>query len=1647
MTKFFPNPWGRRAVVFYILVLTCKIASAQSLCGPNTKSLNLSLLTNDQVTYFAQLSWDDFLTNAGCALPVDFQLMTSNGIMVSEGNSDETGALLTIPDACHFLDRELTLMVTNASGTSGGTLTFKKGLHGFEGRSFNVFCTDRRIDKPLPEDTPSPYLGCSGPLESKWTSDWVSTFVCQPGAQDTAKIILREWETFTKNGVRHVMVDTIVVYRFPILDGDHFYCAEKDTLYCGESTDLFGPYIIVEAPPGSGFCDTIPLVKTKISGTNLQFLPSEFDPLCGIQLHLDTTRFGRGCDEIYKLDLEVKQVCPGVMNEADCFVAEGLQAQSLSSDGTYWRCTFWVTNLDTVPPQMICDYSHFDPTSIIEPEFFGSTGPVHCFPTPEKPNGGFETSEIVMVTTSLHECSASTAIPSVCVFESWSDIKGVKATIQEVGSFTLIEDTTTTCTRSKSFIYPGSIRLPVKEVPYQILYEAIDDCHNVDSSFCYILVKDNTKPVAVADKGSTVSLSDKLSWIKASDLDEGSYDGCQINLILGRRSDWTSFMVDLCDDLDSLCVFHDEVIYRPTLEQDKHANEVEAHYAKTLEWLSKDGSACSNVLLNAWHYGLFEAVYKSCGAGHLSSDQFRDLFRPHSKVHCELPLLSNGEDLGCLGMHTDENALLDEAAQIGGGWSFEIPVGCQDACQKVTIELLVMDYWCNWSKTWTSVLVEDRTPVSVVQDVSSDVDITCKTFKERRYDHPDSDHPVSLQTIVSDAEEGQYASMQLLDEIFGGYQKAWIGPHGEWLNGEGLEVKRDLILHDSACECTETVNQVRVYDDHLGYLWVDSLISECKYDGDSTILNQGFVLVNCSENVKCEQTVWSDIDHCGQGYIYRKFKIWQECISEVEGSTVHMPDTVTRVQKISVFNDCRLQKEMFALPEDTEVYSCGIEYDPEGSGQVVGAADPQITGIPEYQFDDDCRIVGIAHEDKVFKIVGGDRACHKIIRTWYFADWCQNDRPSGKWWRQSGMVSASHVQKIVVVDTVPPECIITGPVEDGGTISSASCTYDFQATLDGSDVCGVLSYYWELLEDSAGVVRSGNGEFQQQVDDFATIEARELTHGSYHLRVRVVDECQNESYCNYDFAVEIGKKPTPVCLTSLTIDLVPEDKDNDGVADGGTGILWANEFNHSSQAPCGFNDDDLTYLIEFPADNVLDTSLAKDHMKFDCFDQGIHIIRMWVVSPTGSADYCDVTLIIQNNLEACDSSTQADLATVEGSIKTQNELSVANAQVFGESGSRPTQIAITDDSGGYSMSFLLGDDFLLSPAKEGDDPVGVTTADLIILANHINNTVAITDPYLRIASDVTFDGIINATDLLALRNFVVNNSQEIAGGKSWRFVWSGYDFLTDLPEAEDFPQIYEGEISEEIQSVDFIGIKIGDLNQDHPGTKAGRSGEGVVMVQEDSRFSKNESVTIQPVIQSDQHLEGLQFELHFDPDLLKFEKAGDLGVLQLRDEDLGLSRIDSGRLYCSWISEGTVINGQEALFELKFTALEEGKISNAIALVPKQLRAEIYEDPYHPLPLTLSFEGVDSERLLVMQNEPNPFQEETRIPFYIESDSEVNFSLSDIHGREIMRLHRNYKSGDNTLIIGKNDLKLPGIYYYTIKTKDKTETRKMAFFR
>ncbi len=1347
--------------------------------------------------------------------------------------------------ACQYLHNQpLKLVARSTNGTCWTDLTFKEQkIPTIPGISVStVLCNDPLVSGPLEGTTRTAWLPCQEELEATFVTDWIETYPCEPGINDTVKIIYREWEAFGKSGERGVKIDTIIVLQLPEITAENIYCEGKDSLFCGDSLTPVGPYITYE-DPNLGCQQTYLVEVTDIDKDGmLEFAPRIFDPLCGLTVFVDYTKFPGNCEMAYRVKVEIKQECYGApQNVCVAPLPAGTLPNVAQQLGPgYWRCDFWVVDLDTLPPITHCKgdplfsgpfaYEYFDffsgiistnslpvaaalPQTIGDGQNFDFSGLPYVLKVksdlsegiqddfdlesgekrPLNTNGflslpfsadavmsytadqtadfkftwdftlaeiqddfliqtvdrsvgnGFPMAAAVsifysingesfrlidgdpfenfsfqsslkakskkpdvnildpiavtesqsgfltlplragdqlyivaiwdspadatfrimgqnIVSTSTTSCEAHAYLPPLFAIDECRagvevtppgrGVKQVKATVEEIGTLLFSWQEEDECWASHE-----RLKLPHREEPYKIIYEIADSCHNATLDSCYLIVKDLIKPTPVFEKGLTINLTDKKVWVHAEDFDEGSVDNCELNYFFVRRADWFESCVNLCDSLEPICVTkHHDTLFIPYLTPDKRYDPVEAHYAQFLGWLENDAEACHELLFNAWQYDLLKYTNQIC-RDHpydLSDDLLRELISEcaESKAfsHYFKPVPTH---LGTHATfyHPTDDRLLEEYAAIGGGWSDAVPFDCSDACQPVTVEVLAMDYWCNWSIGWTRVWVEDKTQLEIAKNVTDQLTISCKSYRDHRYQYPDITHDVSLEYVIDRAKEGDAEAFPVLDEFFGGYQKVWRSEYGSLVDESGDSLICDLIFVDSVCVCTIDTIPVRVYDEHLGFVWIDSIVSDCYYYADTLALNHGAIVTNCAQNVQCKQEVWCDLDHCGEGYIYRKFKIWSQCdLTHLDSSELspgdlaridsaqHVGDTITREQRIRVTNHCALNKYMFEVPADTVLTECAITYDDQGN--VSGLASPSKIGKAKYKFDDDCRIIGISHNDRVFKIVGGEEGCYKVRRTWYFADWCGYGVPTSElWWKDHTLITDSCIQEIIIVDTVAPKCTIQGPVADGGQLEVGTCDYHLQLNIGVEDACGVVSFAWSLKDVtdslSSFIYDRGTATLAGKADEEINLSFTALPHGKYKLKVETGDACNNEGVCEYLIDIIAVKKPTPICITSLTTRLTPWDSDQDGVADTAKAILRAADFNVSSLPAC--QDTAVEYRIEL-IDGIGDDVPAgdTDSLVIGCDQFGSNLVRLWVRSlPSMTTDYCDVILIVQSDFSGC----------------------------------------------------------------------------------------------------------------------------------------------------------------------------------------------------------------------------------------------------------------------------------------------------------------------------------------------------------------------------------------------------------------------------
>ena len=139
---------------------------------------------------------------------------------------------------------------------------------------------------------------------------------------------------------------------------------------------------------------------------------------------------------------------------------------------------------------------------------------------------------------------------------------------------------------------------------------------------------------------------------------------------------------------------------------------------------------------------------------------------------------------------------------------------------------------------------------------------------------------------------------------------------------------------------------------------------------------------------------------------------------------------------------------------------------------------------------------------------------------------------------------------------------------------------------------------------------------------------------------------------------------------------------------------------------------------------------------------------------------------------------------------------------------------ITDTLGNFSVSLPAGGAYTFAPYCNIQHLNGVSSFDLILLSKHWNNIEPLNTPYRIIAADIDNNGVADLSDSLEARKLILGIDPQYLHNTSWRFIRRDYFFPDILnPFQPPFPESFTiPNLDANVGLVDFIGIKIGDLN-------------------------------------------------------------------------------------------------------------------------------------------------------------------------------------------------------------------------------------------
>ena len=656
----------------------------------------------------------------------------------------------------------------------------------------------------------------------------------------------------------------------------------------------------------------------------------------------------------------------------------------------------------------------------------------------------------------------------------------------------------------------------------------------------------------------------------------------------------------------------------------------------------------------------------------------------------------------------------------------------------------------------------------------------------------------------------------------------------------------------------------------------------------------------------------------------------------------------------------------------------------------------------------DCENINITWEDEFATGTGSE--CFKIIRTWSIIDWCQFDGGN----LSSGLLDQFE-QTITVNDNTAP--VINGFDDvillDAGQNCEMVASFSIGAT-DDCTPSDMLNFSYSINIDG-GSTELGLGSAGSFV----------FPVGNHVITYTVSDQCGNTATETSNVIVTSSKAPIPLCIS-----LVEAIIGNNGQA-----TVDAADLNVKSTNGCTDSEAGLTFA--FSQDGSVTTAT------FDCTDipNGIFdetTIDLWVIDANGNSASCNVIVTIsdrQNNV--CADNVSASV--ISGNITDEGLSAVANVPVRALDMSSGTILTTnTDDDGNYAFDNLIANNnYEVSPELEGYTMAGISTLDLVLIQQHILNIRPFESPYKWLAADVNNSNSISAVDLVVLRQLILGIRTQLPED-SWKFVDRDYEF--DMNQGPwtylDHIMVYDALPLESDKN--FIALKVGDVT--------GEAFTALALGEVDPRSTKvvevrperrNNHVRYHFATSGMEDVIGLQMAIT----LPEGTHLGAIGsnILNLGDDHFG---VVGDELRISWsASEGVTADEEELFFiDLQVT----GDEIPTLALSHDFVSAEIYDETLERS--AIAFKQIDGDQYTgfeLLQNQPNPFTDETTITFNLPENGTVEFRVTDLNGQTVHNQSAYFRKGANQIRIDSGALGGSGIYYYTLTTATDKKTMRM----
>ncbi len=668
-----------------------------------------------------------------------------------------------------------------------------------------------------------------------------------------------------------------------------------------------------------------------------------------------------------------------------------------------------------------------------------------------------------------------------------------------------------------------------------------------------------------------------------------------------------------------------------------------------------------------------------------------------------------------------------------------------------------------------------------------------------------------------------------------------------------------------------------------------------------------------------------------------------------------------------------------------------------------------------------CAQLGTDFKDEIFN--AGNLGCSKIYRKWTVVDWCEYNpnfpNAGGRW---------TFTQVLQVMDGKAPELVAPADltVSVGNDCLKGAVVLPDATATDCSNLLMISHNSQHATAPGANI--SGNYPL-----------------GIHNITVKASDGCGNVSQKIVKISVLDNVAPTALCMNGLSASL-------NQMAGGVMLMVNATAFDAGSFDHCTATNK---LIIGVKKGNTIE--IPAPVISFNCDDKGFQLIEMHVTDAKGNTGKCLTYILVQDNANLCPTINPNLKANISGQIATEKGDKVQNVAI-----SIPnflTAVPVNSDAAGlFAIPNLpkFGN-YDVKPEKDGDDLNGLTSYDILMINRHILGVTPLVSPYQIIAADVNHSGTVTTADVLEARKVLLGIFDSLPHNTSWRFVDKNFVFTQPTnPFLDTFPEVKSIANLSADTAAQFVGIKIGDVNQSAQTNSLGSSDDRnerpeIEILAADQTYDEGDLFAFSLKMADRQEIGAMTFTLEFDPEKISFEDWAPGSLPNLTDGNLNFLNSKTGKITFVW----TDINGVETapgqtLLMLQGTARAATKLSEAIRFSERPTRLEAYGPDGEEMNLALHFTRADGSTIPaatayeLYQNKPNPFSGETNIGFHLPTEKSVTLSIFDAAGRLVFEQKRDFGKGKNEWLLPANSLPQHGVFSYRVSTDDWSATKKMV---